>query len=179
MKTDYITRAKKFIKDIYPYIMNIRTSPFQYIRAIETFNAIHSRKVEVAHGVSRIALITSDYVVKIEYNEEEVTRVGGCESEMAFYEFAQSQGFEYLFAKITLFEYNGRKFYIMPRVQGIGRFEYSYAEDVTTGTESSFLRSYLYDLHDENYGWYNGHVVIIDYACNVFQQGEAHYSEYT
>lgn len=178
MKSSYIMRAQRFIEEVYPYIEN-KTRPYDCWRAIEQFNANKSRKVAVAHGVSRVAFITSDYVVKFDYDEYEVRRVGGCESEVNFYQFAKREGFSYLFAEITPFTYKGRTFYIMPRVYGIGRYEYSYAEDMTTGEEESFLRRYLYDLHDENYGWYHGQIVVVDYACNVFQQGEKDSSEDT
>ena len=177
MKSSYIVRAQRFIEEVYPYIEGKTTSPNECYRAIQQFNMRKSRKVQVAHGCSRIAFITSDYVVKFDYDKSEVRRLGGCESEVRFYQFAEQEGFAYLLAEITPFTYNGYTFYIMPRVYGIGRYEYSYAEDMAHGAEEDFLRTYLYDLHEENYGWYRGQVVIVDYACNVFQQGEEQYSE--
>lgn len=165
MKSNYKMRAERFLKMIFPYIEACEY-PYQYKRAMNHFNEEHSRKVIVRSGVSRVAIITSDYVIKFDYDMHEVKRVGGCQSEVDFYDFAKSEGFEYLFAEITPLEYCGRTFYIMPRIHGIGRKEYCYAEEFLHGEDEDFVRTYLYDLHDENYGWYHNRPIIVDYACN-------------
>jgi hypothetical protein len=166
MKSSYTERAARFLRTIYPLLDGHWNSPWECRRIMSLYSCEHSRKVFVRSGVSRIAIITSDYVIKFDYNEREVNRVGGCESEVEFYQFAKQEGFGYLFAEITPFIYNGRTFYIMPRVNGVGRVEYSYAEDFLEGEERAFADEYLNDLHDENYGWYHKRPVIFDYACN-------------
>lgn len=166
MKSDYRVRARRFLETIYPLLDGCWGSPNECRRIMYQYNRQKSRKVIVCNGISRIAIITSDYVIKFDYNEYEVIRVGGCESEVKFYQFAKKEGFGYMFAEITPFEYMGRTFYIMPRINGIGRKEYCYAEEFFEGEERDFLDRYLHDLHDENYGWFNHTPVIFDYACN-------------
>ena len=55
----------------------------------------------------------------------------------------------------------------MPRVKGLRKREYN-AEDYIYNSDAL---NWLYDngitdLHNENYGWVNGEVVIFDYACH-------------
>jgi hypothetical protein len=70
-----------------------------------------------------------------------------------------------MFAKIERYAYRGLNFYIMPRIHGIERTEYN-AEDYMTDDELNWCDSQgLTDLHNGNYGWKNGHIVIIDYAA--------------
>lgn len=175
MKSDYRVRARRFLETIYPLIANHLDSPYECKRIMSLYSYEHSRKVFVGSGVARIAIVTSDYVIKFDYDEREVARVGGCESEVQFYQFAKSEGFEYMFAEITPFEYMGRTFYIMPRINGIMRKEYCYAEEFFEGEERDFLDRYLHDLHDENYGWYRGVPVIFDYACNDLWEAQHSY----
>ena len=111
---NYVERAKDFIEQIYPYI-NACTNPWDTRQRVLLFNANFTRAVKVYSGMSRIALITSDYVVKFDYDPEEVKYIGGCNNEYELYYEAKVEGFDYLFAKITPYEYKGREFYIMPR----------------------------------------------------------------
>lgn len=160
----YEERAKDFIKEAFPYLSGMNPSAVEEDMAI--FNRANSRHVAVRHGIARIALITSDYVVKYDYDEDEVESVGGGEAEVRLYAHAMKEGFAYLFAKVTRYEYQGRKFYIMPRVRGIGRDGWNYAEDYMTEEEKDFCdRHDLCDLHCNNYGFRNGKVCIVDYAC--------------
>lgn len=161
----YEERAKDFIKQVFPYISSCQ-KPWEISRRIEMFNEDFDRKVVVSSGLSRIALITSDYVVKFDYNPDEVACIGGCDNEVALYNLAEREGFAYLFAKITMFVYRGRYFYIMPRIRGIGS-SWHYAEYHMTIEERAFCRRHrITDLHEENYGFRKGHVCVIDYACH-------------
>lgn len=168
MKSDYRSRAAKFLRMIYPYIANCK-EPEDYEYAVERFNGEKSRHVSMAHGISRIVLITSDYVIKIDYG---TTRCYGiCEDEYNFYNFAVKHDKGYLFAEITRKEINGRMFYIMPRVKGIGKKE-EYVQEYLNEEDTDFVETYLYDLHNENYGWKNNYPIIIDYACHVSLENE-------
>ena len=168
----YEERAKDFIKEIFPIIADVNT-PWSVREKIAIFNHQNRRNIIVGNGLSRIALITSDYVVKWDYDEDEVGIIGGCENEIELYALAKEDGFEYLFAKITRYQYNDRTFYIMPRITGIGRHEYNYADEYMTEAEKKWCNNHsLTDLHCNNYGFRNGHVCIIDYACR-----EQSYSE--
>ena len=168
----YEERAKDFIKEIFPVIEHVNT-PWSVRRQISLFNAQNHRRVIVGNGLSRIALITSDYVIKWDYDEDEIDRIGGCENEMELYTLAEQEGFAYLFAKITRYRYNDRNFYIMPRIAGIGRNEWNYADNYMTEAEQNWCSDHgLTDLHCYNYGFRKGRVCIVDYACR-----EESYSE--
>ena len=122
--SSYEVRAKKFIAKIYPYIKNCNDL-FDFSLAINRFNRECHRKVQIASGSTRVVLITSDYVIKVDYNGWGKGRWGSCADEVRMYRQAKRDGFEYLFAKVTPVRkgYN-RTFYIMPRIGGIGKKPY-------------------------------------------------------
>lgn len=165
MKSSYEVRAKRFIQQIFPYLEGCDTH-FYREGALWAFNMDHHRKVMYSHGMTRYALITSDYVVKVNYDEDNVKQFGGGEEEIEFYEEAKKDGMEYLFAKITPYEYSGMTFYIMPRIKGIGK-SFHDAWYYMTQEECDWCSDHeLYDLHCENYGWKDGHIVIFDYGAH-------------
>jgi hypothetical protein len=161
-KNSYEERAKRFIAQIFPYLDECYDHEEREY-AVAQFNEDYHRKVFYTHGMSRYALVTSDYVVKVDY---QATRWGNCEDEMELYEEAERDGFAYLFAKISRYDYEGVSFYIMPRIYGIGRFFYD-ADEYLTAEESDWCWDHVRDLHNENYGWKNGHVIIFDYAARA------------
>ena len=164
----YIERAKDFVKEVYPYVENAHFDCWFMGEQIAQFNEEHNRKVLFRHGIARIALITSDYVVKFDYDLDEVEEVGGGEDEIALYELAKADGFAYLFAEVTRYEYNGKKFYIMPRIYGINEERWDHAEAFMTQEEIDWCDDHnLSDLHCNNYGFRKGHVCIVDYACSL------------
>ena len=160
MRNNYEVRAQKFIQQIAPYLDGLDEHEDRET-AVACFNDSHHRKVIYAHGMTRYALITSDYVVKVDYKE---TRWGNCEDEMFMYKLAERAGYAYLFAKISRYRFNGVNFYIMPRINGIGK-TWSDAEEYLTEEEFDWVYDHVRDLHNENYGWKNGHIVIVDYAA--------------
>lgn len=167
MKSDYRARAIRFLRSIYPYIAGDLTNAFDVEQAVRRYNFDHSRKVEFHNGSARIALITSDYVVKWDYDEDNVKDIGGCEKEWEMYCFAQKHSMEYLLAECTLFEYEGIVFEIMPRIRAIGRQHHKADLGyMLSDAEMEWLRKVgiLYDLHDWNWGIKNNKPVIIDYA---------------
>ena len=66
-----------------------------------------------------MALVTSDYVVKIDYNFN--SDFGTSADEVDAYDFVCREGYDKYFAEISCYTYGGLDFYIMPRVGGIGR----------------------------------------------------------
>ena len=78
----YEERAMDFVKELYPYLTTFgafdRYSFARYATAVGAFNDDKHRKVQFANGVARVAFITSDYVVKYEYNPNNVDFYGGC-----------------------------------------------------------------------------------------------------
>lgn len=167
MKSSYEERAEKFIHQIYDYIVDCADED-QFEEAVAWFNITHHRKVHFSHGLTRVCFITSDYVVKYDFGSfHDLERFGTCESEIRMYELAEREGFGYLFAKPTLVVYRGKRFMIMPRVYGIGKYDYD-ADEYLTVDEADWVLDHVYDLHNHNYGWKNGHPVIFDYACCLY-----------
>lgn len=164
MKSSYVIRARQFAHDIYPFICDCKTVE-DYCTAVENFNVAYHRSVRVACGQTRVALITSDYVLKLDYGRK-AKRFGGCVSEYRAYQKVFNDGYAYLFAKINPVMVNEKVFYIMPRINGIGyeRNGYDDAFDVVTDEEQDYLWDNFRDLHYENYGWKNKRPVIVDYA---------------
>ena len=172
VKSDYEVRAQQFIKEFAPYLKGIRVSKsnsYKVREAVRKFNADKNRNIKVASGASRIALITSDYVVKLDFG---TTWAGNSATEMRGYEQAKKDGYEYLLAKISLYKCRNRKFYIMPRARvaetltwkGQKRLWYKLTED-----EQRYIRNNFEDLHDSNWGSLHGRPVLIDYAWNDFK----------
>lgn len=173
----YIERAKDFIHQVYPYIHECE-NPWDVRDQIHAFNDCNNRKVMVGNGLARIALITSDYVVKYDYDKSEAECIGGCENEMDIYYLAMREGVEQLFAPITQYYYESRYWYIMPRVRGIGSGGW-YAEHYMTKQEKEFCRRHkITDLHSNNYGFVRGHVCLVDYACHLEEETEDSYDFY-
>lgn len=171
MKSSYVERAERFIQQVASYIDGC-TDYIDLNRAMCDFMMEHPRRnISVKHGMARMALVTSDYVIKMNYDDDWVDSVGGCEEEMEFYATAESEGMGHLFAKITRYEYEGRKYYIMPRIHGIREDNWRDAYSYMSFAESKWCKSHkLYDLHSGNYGFRDGHVCIFDYGCTERDQ---------
>lgn len=165
MKNSYEVRAFNFIKEIAPYLENC-IDKWDYVRAVEHYMEDHPRrKVMVYHGATRIAVITSDYVLKFNYGKR-IRDFGGCGNELRLYKDAVKDGYEYMFAKITAKIYNHKTYYIMPKINGIGKYEWDDVWEYLNYDESDWLHDHgVFDLHSGNYGWKNGRPVIIDYAA--------------
>jgi len=173
MKSSYEVRARHFAHQIYPFVHNCRT-PEQYESAVDTFNKEKCRKVCVAYGQTRVALITSDYVLKIDYGRKSAI-FGGCEDEYRAYQKVRRDGYSHLFAKVTPVMVNECVFYIMPRVDHIGMryngWNEAWEESELSAEESDYLNDNFYDLHYENYGRLKGKLTVVDYAfsANVWE----------
>lgn len=167
MQNNYEVRAQKFIQQIFPFIEDIMEDFYEIEDAVDTFNETYHRKVSMRYGDARVALITSDYVVKFTYDYEAEEEIGGGENEIALYEQAVKDGFEYLFAKVSRYEYMGKYFYIMPKIDHIGERKnlWNHADDFMTPEEQNWCEDhFLIDLHSSNFGFRGGKVCIVDYA---------------
>lgn len=176
----YIERAQDFITEILPIIGN-EMDPWTLESIMDKFNRDNHRRVLVRSGSARVAFITSDYVVKFDYDEEEVEEIGGCENEIYLWQLAQAEGFSHLFAEITRIEIKGRNFYIMPRIYGIGT-GHGLGWGYMTESEKNWCQNHsLTDLHRSNYGFRKGHICIVDYAFqedNVCEASSYYYYEH-
>lgn len=170
MKTNYEIRAQKLIEKFFPYFSECvghgEITINKVRKAVARFNGSHrAYNVQVENGSSRIVLLCSDYVIKMDYDG---TPYGGCEDEVAIYKKACAYGVEDAFARISRFSMEGYDFYIMPKVRiaasfGYGRFPL--LEDVLNEEENDFINSFVADTHEYNYGKFHGRWVMVDYAC--------------
>lgn len=173
IKSDYEVRAKEFIKEFAPYLKGIhvtRSNSYKVRDAVRRFNVDKKRNVKVDSGASRIVLITSDYVVKLDFG---TTWAGNSKTEMLGYQQAQKDGYEYLLAKISLYKYRNRSFFIMPRARVAATLTWQGQKKLwfkLTEGEREYLRKNFEDLHDSNWGSLNGRPVLIDYAWNDFKK---------
>ena len=99
MKTDYTVRAQKFLEEIFPVIEKFLGDPEDLADALFDYCDKKHERVQVRNGVSRWAVIRSDYVIKYDYNED--CWAGNCPDEVRKYAQAEKDGYAYLFAKIT------------------------------------------------------------------------------
>ena len=170
MKSDYRIRAQKFIKQIFPYIDGHMYDDLnETIERVQRFANEKHRKVLVNNGLSRIAIITADYVIKWDKYSRDEYGAGNCEKEYLTWRWLLEEhpGYSYLFAEITRFKFGGENFYIMPRVRGIDEDRSGYAYEYVDGDEEDFLHEWFYDLHSGNFGIdRKGNVIIFDYAWN-------------
>lgn len=167
MKSSYEVRAQRFVEQFFGSIVedipNMNSKDFKLYTAY--FNHSRSRKVTFKYGLARYAFITSDYVVKIDYSAFGVLCYGGCENEMKAYALAVHDGYEYLFAKISRYNYKGINFYIMPRVEGKTCDEEEDAFEYMTEEEQDWcVNNGLSDLHCNNFKLVNDEPIIFDYA---------------
>lgn len=166
MKKSYEERAKIFIRRICKMASenHIQLATRGSLRVLTNFfNNSGRQKIHLMSGCARTALITSDYVVKIDTGIEDY---GTCIDEVEAYDYAVQCGVERILAKPTPYTYNDIDFYIYPRVDHVGRY-YKGKDfwDCISFAEDDFLTRHIDDLHNANIGFYkNGEPVVLDYA---------------
>lgn len=163
MKTSYIVRAIRFLDEIFPYIEGSLEDLASIWRIVSHYNMAHRRNILVKNGATRIALVTSDYVIKWDYNQRNVGLYGGCIEEAKKYLFAKSEGYEYLLAETTSIKRNNITFNIMPRIKI--HENKPYWDELLTKDEYNWITANIGDLHRENYDVVEGRFIAIDYAC--------------
>ena len=139
---------------------------------INEYNTLHGSEIEYHSGINRHAIVLEDYVVKFDLRDTTESYFGGCEREAKGYEFACEHDMEYLFAPVTKYDYKGKTFYIMPRVEYVNEeLDDSVLFEELSDEERNFLENYFDDLHSGNFGFNAfGEVKIFDYAC-FFKDG--------
>lgn len=182
MKTSYIERAKKFLGQIYPYIEQYLNDLNYLEHQVNIFNKKFHRKVSMMEGSARVALITSDYVIKWVYDDDAENDVGGNKSELQMYEKAKNAGYEHLLVEPTKITIKNNDFLIMPKIYYIGYKDYKGnvkddIEDYTSAEEYSWISSNIYDLHNYNWGFDKEHnPIIIDYGMNAYYEAPYSYN---
>ena len=174
MKSDYRVRAMNFLRSIFPYIEGYMWCVSEVEERVDEYNRDRSRHVEVACGSARIALITSDYVIKWDYDEDCVSDIGGCDDERRAYEAAIKDGYAYLLAEITMVDFRGYRFGIMPRIRNVGPdYHGGDIKEYLTYDEYAWLSEFDKDIHHYNWGIRHGKPCVIDYALTreVMERG--------
>lgn len=169
MKSDYRIRARKFLKSIFSLIQYNMYEPYEVESTLSKYFYNSNRVIHVKWGATRIAIITSDYVIKWDYADAEtIIEFGGISSEIKFYAQAVNDGYGYLFAEATPFEYRGHVFSIMPRIGRIGFVNHNYKQlsDCLSTKELNYIRENIYDMHCDNWGIKHQQAIIVDYASN-------------
>lgn len=165
MKNDYVTRARKFVKEIAP-MMDNRRDFYSVADAVREYETKHThRKVMFCHGAVRCVIITSDYVIKWDYDTESAKEYGGCVAESRLWKKLKDSEYADLFAPITCIRESGHYWYVMPCINGgtpKHRISYYVNEDVTDFLDSN----HICDLHCKNWRLVRGKPVIFDYACS-------------
>lgn len=172
MKNDYEARALKFAHLLSRWFMDCLTLD-DFVEAIDYYNAHHSIPLRYAHGVSRIAIMRADYVIKFDYapeaewdNGDGTNRAGDNISEEIIYERAMHDGYAYLLAKTTVVTINGRHISIMPQIRDVNN-ENKYWGDYVTEEEYDWLVENVNDIHEGNVGYSHGKPVVIDYGWDA------------
>lgn len=164
MKSNYIVRAQKFMETFYPYMRKYHIG-----EAVNHFNEDKHRAVQCRQGAVRRVLITSDYVIKWDYDRRNSKTFGGCREEYKMYQKVKDDYYSYLFAEITPIKVRNRTFYVMPRVKSLGVDHDEWIDDVLNESEWDYVESVgVGDIHDENWGYLHGRPVLIDYACGNY-----------
>ena len=163
---DFEIQARTLLQKLYPYIEHL-TTVWSIENAVAEFNYKNKTKIKTKHGSTRIALICDDFVIKFNYDGWGSGSFGNGASEVRMYRKAVKDGFGYLFAPIVPVRkgYN-RTFYLMPKIHDVGKCDEN-AEEFLNTEECRYIHRNVGDTHNENYGWENDHVVLIDYAYNI------------
>lgn len=172
MKSTYEARAAKFAE----YLCKLFSGCYsleQFEKVIRAYNLRHSIHIKYEHGVSRIAIIRADYVIKFNVTPEEgwIAPDGSCwagdnASEREVYLRAMHDGYAHLLAKTTVLQIRGRNISIMPRIANVGDEERDWYETMQEDEREWVLRN-IGDIHPWNVGYVNGKAVIIDYAWKI------------
>lgn len=161
MKTDYKVRAEKFAHVLVKLFADCEDLG-DFYEAVEEYNDTHHNcNMLCDHGISRVAIMRSDYVIKFHRRADFDSWAGDSYSERRVYEKAVEAGYAYLLAETTLKNIDGVDVAIMPRIKGVGSTS---LYDCTTPAELRWLRNNVGDLHANNYGRRNGKICVIDYA---------------
>lgn len=164
-KTSYEERAYKFAVRTLSKLFENCIDQVDFIHAIDNYNNTHVNKLQWANGISRFAIIRSDYVVKVDYNPYP-EGWGDCRTEERVYKRAVTEGMDYLLAKTTVFELRGHTFAIMPKIAYIYNRRKNWF-DGCTHEEYDWVTKNIKDIHSGNYGFRNGKVCFIDYAWDA------------
>ena len=162
----YVERAEDFIKELLEYKGELTFKrEYEVRRIVREYSEAHPRRhIYVSAGAARTAIITSDYVIKIDTGN--IKMFGGRKEEVKFYKLAESEGMEYLLAKPTRFRFQKINFYIYPRATVCANMRKRKNWRAHLTDEEMVFVDQIDDLHEGNVGFLHGKPCIIDYAMN-------------
>ena len=152
------TKFAKFLAELFANCYELE----DFEEVISAYNKTHKNRLKYRHGVSRIAILRSDYVIKFNYGDEDFA--GDCVSEARVYAKAVEAGMEHLLAKTTVLYLNGLICSVMPRIKGVGSHR---GWNNLTLREKAWLGANINDLHRNNYGYKNRKICVVDYAWDA------------
>lgn len=166
MKNDYKVRARKFYESVLPFIAEWDGEDVESLwRMVYKYNEVKHRKVRVASGATRVVLICSDYVIKMDYGRGRED-FGGCEDEYNKYLEACECGCEKILCPIDKID---KDVYVMPKANTAkSYYDETYMHrffNHLTFAEKFFVNTRISDIHNFNVGSYKRRAVLIDYAC--------------
>jgi hypothetical protein len=160
MKTDYKVRAEKFAHVLVKLFEDCEDVN-DFYQAVSEYKRSHRCAMKIDNGVSRVAIMRSDYVIKFHRRQDFRDFAGDSYSERKVYEKAVADGYEYLLAETTLMNVDGVEVAIMPRIRHVGNTNFW---GCTTPKERAWIRENIDDLHSGNFGRRGKKICIIDYA---------------
>lgn len=164
---NYQMHAYHYIRALYTYVRD--WTYWQDIQiAIDKVYLDTGESAEVTSGSSRIVVIGKDFVIKWDYDFENIKSIGGCEDEFRVYKRSLSSGYSHLLAPVYRIYYRNRYFFVMPRIDNIGPEAHDHKDinEFVTCDEYNWLWENIGDLHSWNWGLDEfNNPIIIDYAC--------------
>jgi len=163
----YIEKARNFLKVMANELDKIHgcgwTVPYK--KAISNYNYEFGTNYRIRCGAVRVAIIGDGFVIKVNYDKENVERFGGCEQEYKFWQQVKDTEHAYMFAPVTKVKAGHHYYYIMPCMDYLASdSDYLDIYDNVSEADYDWLMDTVGDLHENNYGVLDGELYIIDYA---------------
>lgn len=174
----YLENARQEMKNLADYLdtwmdsSNYWRSTMRLRFLIDEYNHSHNTHFIVRNGATRVVIIGSDYVIKVDYCKQDVKNYGGCYSEWRAYSEWKDSDYGYLLCPITKIKIGHHYYYCMPRVDTIGNdMEIDNIDEYISVDEQEWIDDNFADIHNANWGMLNDKVMLIDYAFNRYRRG--------
>ena len=172
MMRDYELHAKAWLTKnagILNNLWNHRNSVMAFQKALE------DEEVFVTSGMTRIAIVGNDWVVKINKPMSPCLRhFGNCRDEVRMYKKAVQDGYSWLFCRVRAMKVEHHIYYVMEKVDTVASdegYENHIEDDFYDELGDDvidYINDNLFDVHSDNYGFIGDsrEPVIFDYAAN-------------
>lgn len=131
------------------------------------------KRVYIAYGMTRIAIVGEDFVIKINKPKTRCWEMfGNSRDEVRMYKKAVKDGYDWLFCPIRAMIIAHHTYYIMEKVDATAEDE-GYSGDIDDefseylGEEViDYIKENVFDIHSANFGFIDNEPIIFDYAAN-------------